>query len=329
MWRIVLADAGVTVDAVDPDHVRLHHGDQSQTALLRELTVVTPSKVPDHPGEPALLAAPKMTSRCLDAAVAKGWMAASGDGLYSIKVGHRELDSRSLPPTILERPRRHPGPPSWALLTIARRLLAIAPATGSELAAASRISQSRVSRTLARLAENGLVERVDSHYLPVDWRRLFDWWLLEYPGPGGTISYWASVESIAIQTRTAVAALADQGCRAAVSGDPAADLLAPWRLPSLATVYADRGTPLGKHGFVLVASEEEATLVVRSPADPGLWLPSEWAVGGLPLADPLQITYDIINGSEPDRDEAAEELIEKLQTRHKALWGRSVGKNRS
>ena len=41
------------------------------------------------------------------------------------------------------------------------------------------------------------------------------------------------------QARAAVAALSAAGMPAAVSGDVAADLLAPWRRPGRAVVYAD------------------------------------------------------------------------------------------
>jgi hypothetical protein len=311
------------VETVDADHVRLRCGDQSQAVLLRRLSVLTPSRVPEALGEPGLLVAPRATRRAVGVAVGRGWGVATDDGQYAVKVGRRSLLSQ---PMAKERARRHPGPPSWGLLTVARRLLELAPATGLELAAASGVSQSRVSRVLAKLSARALVERGSEGYRPVDRRRLVDWWLANYPGAGGAVSYWACADSVAEQTREAVSALAAAG-RVAVSGDPAADRLAPWRIPTFAVVYAERGVPLDNCGFVLVASREEATLALCAPADPGLWLPSDWTVNGIPLADPLQIVYDVANGPEPDRAEAATRLDEALLSRYRTQWENAARKD--
>lgn len=328
MWRTALADAGVTVSVVDACHVRLAYRNQSQVVLVHELSVLTPSRVPNPPTEPGLLVAPRVTPECMNTAANQGWMVAADDGKYSVTVGGHTRQQLA-PDSPQKQPHQHPGPPSWALLTVTRRLLALAPATGLELAAASHLSQSRVSRVLGKLAQHGLVEHDSDGYRPIDWRQLFDWWLLNYPGPGGTISYWASVDNIAAQTRQAVAALTAEGTRVAVSGDPAADLVAPWRVPTFATVYADHGTDLDKHGFIPVSNADEATLALCAPTDPGLWLPNptRWMMNDLPLADPTQIVYDLAHGPEPDdRDEAADQLIEALQTRYHTHWANAAKK---
>ncbi|MDR1513438.1 MAG: winged helix-turn-helix domain-containing protein [Propionibacteriaceae bacterium] len=319
MWRVALADAGVTVETVDAGHVRLGKGDRSKVATLRRLSALTPSRVPELDGGPGLLAAPRATERAVAAAVARGWDVVTDSGRYSLRIGDSAIVSSD---AAEGRARRHPGPPSWALFTVARRLLAGPALSGSALAQASGVSQSRCSRVLARLVDGGLARRDRDGYRPTDWRQLLEWWLENYPGDAGALSYWASVKDVATQVRDAQAALGDHEC--AVSGDPAADILAPWRVPTFAVVYAKRGAPLGDHGFVPVGGREEATLALCAPVDPGVWLPTAWTVRGLPLADPLQIVHDVADGPEPDRREAADRLVEALAGPHKSRWRRAA-----
>jgi hypothetical protein len=100
-------------------------------------------------------------------------------------------------------------------------------------------------------------------------------------------------------------------------------------MPTFAVVFTEKGMPLDEYGFVLAANSEEATLALCAPADPGLWLPTDWNVDSIPLADPLQIIYDVADGSEPDRAEAASRLAEALQTRYLAQWENAVRRDGS
>jgi DNA-binding transcriptional ArsR family regulator len=320
VWRTALADGGVTVETVDAEHVRLRtrHGDV--VVRQRRLSALTPSRVPASPDGPGLLVAPAATLRSVRAALAAGWNVATDAGEFAVRVGGHTMTPQRRETA---RPARHPGPPSWSLLTITRRLLAGVPATGQDLARLSGVSQSRTSRALSRLADQGLVERGSDGYRPTNWRRLLTWWLANYPGPGGTASYWASAHDQRTQTQATLDALQSTG-RVAVSGDPAADVLAPWRIPSLAVVYAEHGVPLRDIGFVPVGSAAEATLVLCAPADPGIWLPTTWTVQGIPLADPIQIIHDVGNGTEPDRPEAADHLIESLRSHHLQAWRAAI-----
>ena len=325
VWMTVLADAGMSVESVDPAHVLLRLGGQSKTALVRRLAVLSPSKVPATPGEPGLLVAPRATARALDAARSNGWDVVTETGQVAVRIGGR-LVAGGTDATAGPSDGGHPGPCSWGLFTLARRLLVGLPLSGVGLARLAGVSQSRASRLLSSLTGLGLVGRGPDGYRPSNWRGLLDWWLDAYPGPGGTVSYWAGADDLAAQTRRAVDALSVG--RVAVSGDVAADLLAPWRQPGVTVVYAKHGLPLGGHGFVPVGSLEEATLVLRCPADPGVWLPSDWVVGGVPLADPVQIVFDVAAGPEPDRAEAAGRLADTLTSRHARAWQAAVRKER-
>lgn len=140
---------------------------------------------------------------------------------------------------------------------------------------------------------------------------------MHYPGPGGVTSYWISLDDPATQTRKALEVLGDE---TVVSGDPAADALTPWRRPSTSTLYVRRGVSLAPAGFVPVASQAEATLTLCAPKDPGLWLLTPWIVAGLPLADPVQIVYDVLIGQGSDRDEATNHLRDALNATLRARW---------
>ncbi|MCL2788202.1 MAG: MarR family transcriptional regulator [Micrococcales bacterium] len=313
MWRVALADAGVAVETVDADHVRLSLDGRVQVMRVRRLSNLMPSRVPDPVAEHGLLVAPSASQRALEVAVARGWSVASDAGRFWVQIGPQVLASQE--EAELRAVIRPPGPPSWSLFAVVRRLLAGRPALGVELAAMAGVSQSRTSRVLSRLVCQGLVERGPDGYRPTEWHQLLGWWMDHYPGPGGMVTYWASTRSIQAQAADALDLMGG-----AVSGDVAADLLAPWRIPTLGVVYVRRGVRLGEHGFVPVGSAEEATLAVCAPADPGVWLPTAWLLQGLSLADPLQILFDVRAGPEPDRAEAADRLVNMLTSRHLPEW---------
>jgi hypothetical protein len=319
MWRDVLAQAGVTVETVDADHVRLRSDAGARTLLLRHIDhPISPSQVPAPSEEPALLALPKATDRTVAAAARSGWDVVTDSGTISLRFGAGEVCRKHADTPTRPRDLR-PGPTSWATFTLCRRLLAGPPAGQVELARRADASQSRVSRALTRLRDQALVERTTSGWQPVDWNALLDWWLETYPGAAGVTTYWYSLDDPATQARKVLEAVGSRS-RAAFSGDPAADLLAPWRRPSTVTVYLDKGVPLEPAGFVPVSSSADATLTVCAPKDPGVWLPALWLADGLPFADPVQIVYDVANGPGTDRDEAVAHLREALRTRHAAHW---------
>jgi hypothetical protein len=187
------------------------------------------------------------------------------------------------------------------------------------------MTQSRVSRVLAALKSENLVERRADGWSPRSWDALLDWWLTHYPGPGGTVGYWYSVDDVASQVRTALSSFAASGIRVAVSGDMAADVLAPWRRPGKAVLYADGGIDLTAAAFVPVASNDEASLVLHVPRDPGALLPAEWVEHGIPLADPTQVFFDLAADEGSDAREAAQVLRAAIHTRHADRWREKVG----
>ncbi|MDR1189792.1 MAG: MarR family transcriptional regulator [Bifidobacteriaceae bacterium] len=320
MWRIALADHGISIGAADSRHVMVSNSSGCEVMWLFESKRrVCPSQLRRPPESPALLIVPKATPALVSAAQELGWNVATDEGQFAVQIGKHRL---SADPEPAEPPsRRPPGPQSWALFTLVRRLLADPGASQQQLAERAEISQPRASRLLAKLVDSGLVVHGRGWCQPSDWDQLADWWLREYPGPGGTVSYWTAVDSVTDQVRRAIRFLGAQGRRRlAVSGDVAADSLAPWRLPACGVVYCDRPADLTPEGFVSVASPQEATLAVHAPLDSGVWLGNPWEASGLPLADPLQIIRDTVSGPEPDRAEAAQHLRQALTTKHRKTW---------
>jgi len=253
----------------------------------------------DYPA--GLLVVPRATERVLATAQASGWSVVTDAGSARIRLPGEcvSLDApRPASPGGRTGPR-HRIP--WATLTVARSLLADAPHRQRVLAARAGTSQARVSQILASLAAMGLVARTPAGYQPVDWDALADWWLESYPGHRGASSYWYSLADLRTQVVAATKALAAVGGSDPVlCGDVAADLIAPWRRPVRAVIYAHRLTDLAGHGFVPTGSAAEATLVLHAPRDLGVWAARPWTrdIGELPvaLADPMQILFDLAPG---------------------------------
>ena len=320
MWAGVLAEVGIVVETVDADHVRLRGGTGEAVYWLRRSTRrIHPSRLAAPAQTPALLSVPTATDATVHAASQQGWNLVTDDGTLRLRLGDHDLH-RDKPTGETRRIHRR-GPTSWATFTLVRRLLAGPPALQRELAERTGVTQSKVSRALNRLRAHDLVRRGPSGWQATDFDALLDWWLENYPGPGGVTSHWYSLDNAVTQAKKALDLLGD---RAAVSGDPAADALAPWRRPATCTLYVHAGASLAPAGFVPVASAAESTLTLCAPKDPGLWLPTTWTAAGLPLADPLQIIYDVVNGTGTDQAEAASHLREALRTTIRARWQNAV-----
>ncbi|MEU5722683.1 helix-turn-helix domain-containing protein [Micromonospora sp. NPDC047738] len=189
-----------------------------------------------------------------------------------------------------------------------------------QLAAVTGVSQPRVSQALAALAEQGLAHRTPAGWDVADIDAVFDWWLNSYPGPGGLRTLWYGLEPPVQQAEAAVSLLTsgDSG-RMAISGDVAADRVAPWRAPRRVVVYAQTGVDLTSAGLT-PADEGDATVELIVPKDPGVWPrpTADEASGSVPLADPLQILWDVARAPGPDTDEAVRHLRRTLRDRRRA-----------
>ena len=103
---------------------------------------------------------------------------------------------------------------------------------------------------------------------PSGWEDLFTWWRVAYPGPGGLVQHWYGLEPLPEQLARALAA--NPGRRVVLSGDLAADAIAPWQAPSRVLLYVAQPADLRVHGFVQ-SGAQEATLTITAPEDPGVF----------------------------------------------------------
>jgi hypothetical protein len=202
---------------------------------------------------------------------------------------------------------RKRGRPGWGIFSVVRALLAVAQgARQEELAEFAGVSQPRVSQALRELAALGLAMRSPQGWIVTDKAAAIAWWSAHYPGPGGLTSHWYGLDPVVQQAYRIHELLASAGSRPAVSGDVAADLVAPWRTPRHALLYAERGADLSAAGLT-PAGAEEGTLTLILPADRAVWPISRapWPIGltgygNVARAGALQVLYDLTDAGGPD-----------------------------
>ncbi|TAJ48231.1 MAG: hypothetical protein EPO52_08735 [Herbiconiux sp.] len=213
-------------------------------------------------------------------------------------------------PDGLARPsyRRRP----WGRFAVIRSLLRTPdPRSQLQLAEECGLTQPAVSQTLKSLSG---VERSASGWRATDPEELWDHFIEKYPGPEGISAYWFGLVSPREQTARVRSVVPD----ALVSGDVAADEIAPWRKPRRATVYVPQGADMSSSGFS-TADPARATLELTVPADQTIWQTARaWATPGTlyDRVDPLIVAWDVSRSSGPD---VAEELA-RLQRAVLRKW---------
>ncbi|PWU52330.1 hypothetical protein DLJ47_19025 [Micromonospora sp. S4605] len=325
VWR-ELVGVGLTLIPRGPDQLELRYG---QTVAV--LTVVK-SAIPLTPGDvaaladrhpaPCLIVVPSATPAVRAAIEAHGWSwltDADQQVAGVLRVGAERI-ALNVRQAVVSRSTR-PGPVPWGTFTLVRRMIGRPYANQRELAALVGVSQPRVSQAMRVLADQGFVRRGPAGWTVHDIDTALRWWLDSYPGPGGLRTLWYSLDPPIEQARAVAEVLATEaaGSHPAVSGDVAADAIAPWRSPVRAVLYARAGVDLTGAGFV-PAGEEEATLELTVPRDVGLWSPAQLSGASptaLPLADPLQILWDVRRAPGPDSEEAADRVWQFIRRRHR------------
>lgn len=333
VWR-ALVDEGVEMTALDAEHVELRWRGRTTRVFVRSFArPLKPSQVDalaSRHAEPGLLVVPGASDEVRDVVARACWSClvagASGvsgvlrfDGV-EVAVGERE---------VTESPagRSLPGRTPWGSFTVMRRLVGRPFSTQRDLAVSVGLSQPRVSQILKSLAAKGVVERVDGGWVVRDLDELLELWSGSYPGPGGVSTYWFGLDPPVAQAAAVMRLLGNSRPPetevyqpfAVVSGDVAADLVAPWRSPVRAVVYARAGADLAGAGLQ-PAGDDEATLELVVPYDSGVWPPADSPLvnGAMPIADPLQVMWDLRRSPGSDRDEAVAKFREFLQTRSRA-----------
>ncbi|WP_411730566.1 type IV toxin-antitoxin system AbiEi family antitoxin [Paeniglutamicibacter sp.] len=210
--------------------------------------------------------------------------------------------------------RRPSGRAAWVRWAVGRcLLLSSEPLRQPAIAELLGTSQQSVSNAARQLGD--LVADAGSGLSAANKARLLEHWVEEYPGSSGPEFGWYSLDPIVEQTLQAakVAELLD--ARPLISGDVAADRLAPWKLPSRGRIYVNSPIDLGGDGFV-PAPADEATLITCVPRDPTLWRLAQATPcpesGAPALADAAIVYWDVLASGEIDSVEAAGHLKELI-----------------
>lgn len=227
-------------------------------------------------------------------------------GLVAIDTGEVWLSGEQLSaPSKIER-RIHRTRAPWARFGILRLLgLTNKPLSQAEIASGLGITQAAVSQNLATLGP--IVEKSKSGWRARGFHLIAKEFLDTYPGPLGLERYWTGAEPVHEQVSKVLSARPE----ARLSGDYAADLLAPWRMPSLIVFYAKSDLQLEDLGFI-ETDRERASLVEVIPADRTIWETAKLSKEPKVL-DPLMVAYDMRRSRGVDTPEAVEQLLSKLR----------------
>ena len=142
----------------------------------------------------------------------------------------------------------------------------------SVIASALGTSQQSVSNAAGHLA--GLVTDCGEGLVATDRARLLEHWRNEYTGPGGQAFGWYSLDPVAEQVSKAVEVAKFLDISPLVSGDIAADRIAPWKLPVRGRVYVDGPVDLADEGLVPAPSRRPRS----SPASRATPLFTGWSI---------------------------------------------------
>ncbi len=321
MWTDVLTAAGVEVRAADERSVMLRHGDQrGQFRLKRYARPPRPNEVRAVPWPDALLVAPDLSAQVRARLLATGWSWVSDSGYVHLRFPGAVVDADPTAPQAVQPAKpavRARGVGGFAVL---RRIIEAAEGTAVrqvDLAATTAMSQARVSQLLSLWRRDGIVEGSRAAWRVSDRARALDVWLAGYPGPGGTTTHWVGLDGM---WPAALSVLDRLPVGSVTSGDAAADLLAPWRRPVRAVLYATQLPDLGATGLVPVVSADEASVTVVVPADRSVWpvepLSRTFEKREVALADPLQVLWDLTRSGGLDADQASARLRAWVETQY-------------
>ncbi len=317
MWSTLLEENGISVIPLDDAHVSLRRGGRMATyAVVPSARRVHPSDVGTPPAPNSLLVAPALSDAAAALARSRGWSAVPEEGPAWLRYYGKVLEL-SRPVSSEAAVTRKRGRPGWGIFSVARALLAVEQgARQEELAEVAGVSQPRVSQALRELAGLGLAMRSPQGWIVTDKAAAIAWWSAHYPGPGGLTSHWYGLDPVVQQAYRIHELLASAGSRPAVSGDVAADLVAPWRTPRHALLYAERGADLSAAGLTPTGAEE-GTLTLILPGDRAVWPISRapWTIGltgygNVARAGALQVLYDLTNAGGPDAADARQAWLD-------------------
>jgi len=303
------ADAVIGVN-VDERQFRFAVEERKRAPYPGEVDAL-PSRGSDGAAGP-LLVAPFVSEGTGRRLIAAGWSWADAAGNFDLRAPglllRQRLVANAPKPTKPSLPR---GSGSWAVI---RWLIVHGEITSlGELAVKAGVTQPRISQVGAQLERLDLVTRTRRRW-QADREQLLDIFLKEYPGPGGSEAYLYSLDD----PLDWCLSLADRIPRPsmAVSADVAADLLVPWRRPTVVVVYTETPIDLERGlGASPAHGRGDANVIHRVPDDRSVFAP-EMEIDvqgvGLPVVDPVQVLWELQALGGDDRMEQAEKLRQWL-----------------
>lgn len=202
---------------------------------------------------------------------------------------------------------------------IARVLIAAdQPLTGVAIAASVGVSQPRASQVLKQFSARRAVQATDDGYVG-DTAALLDLYKQRSrPTLRKPESYWYSTRSMSEQVERIVHRARKEHAVVAVSADLGPDLLSLWRHPTLTVVYTDVAPEVVATDLVPAEGRADASIITRWTSDTTLLSPAPpWppVVDDVPLTDPVQQWWDLLDLGGEDRREAADRLRDAILER--------------
>jgi hypothetical protein len=185
------------------------------------------------------------------------------------------------------------------------------PLTGVAIASTVGVTQPRASQILRQLAEHDAVTATPDGYVGEPAKLLDLYAARARPHLIEPESCWYSTRPLTEQVRRVSALAGDRKVSTAVSADLAPDLIAPWRHPTVTIVYVSAPLPIEDAGLVPAEGRADASLIMRWTDDDGLLSPADpWRseVDGIPITDPCQQWWDLLDLGGEDRAEAADRV---------------------
>jgi hypothetical protein len=264
-----------------------------------------------------LLVVPFVSESAGDALTDAGWSWGDEHGNFDLRAPGLVVRQRSTAsPPASKRKTLPRGSGSNAIIrTLISRQADDADTGATALAGHARVSQPRASQVLHQLHDLGLADSTGHGRWQPRREQLLDRFLAEYPGPGGSEIYFYSLDPpTELAARLARKRSRRQGF--AVSADVGPDLIRPWRRPSVLILYAEATFDAADLKSVDAAGANDANVIVRMPADQSVFpadeLAAEYKGARIPLADPVQMIWDLDDLGGADRAEAAGKLRQWL-----------------
>ncbi|WP_146953372.1 helix-turn-helix transcriptional regulator [Cellulomonas soli] len=291
-----------TLSVLHPSRIRRHLSQQKNDHRGRPLSRDGADLLVVEAASPAALEVARVERVSVliapDRGPVRGTLIDADDVEHTIDAGDASAEAR---PGEARRRGRTPWGTYSLLLEMLRET---EPRSQTTLAAEVGVTQARASQALNQLS--GLVERRARGWTVTSQRDAAQWLVERYPRPRLS-STWLTLDDPVPATQSIARLLSDARVRYAVTGQVAADVIAPWARPTRTTIWTDRLVDLEDAGCTPVTSVE-ATVTIAVPDDPRA-LTSTSERHGLVVADSWRVWLTLMQDGDVD---AANHLQSKL-----------------